>query len=265
VFRGEGFDLAEPGENLGRRVLHVCPPSQGSAKDITGAIADAGCAEVPCPDVYRALARLGGGSAGQFHAVVVCVDRLEASELEFFRLVGRHYPDVDVYVYGQPHTQTKADSAVESGAEAVVRADALAAVLCPAVASQPAAFRADEAPQPQPVQEVEPEVASTAPAADVPEPPVGTAAAEEEPPAEPASKPTKNRTTGARVPWLQYDDMPQRTPPNRTAPKPARPASPQPEPDQPLLSPEELDALIGDGDGDGNDSADGGRKRRRPL
>jgi hypothetical protein len=185
---------------------------------------------------------------------------MEASELEFFRLVGRHYPDVGVYVYGQPHTQTKAKSAVESGAEAVVRADALAAVLCPAVASEPAAAPADEAPQPQPAQEVQPEVPSAAPAADVPQPPVETVAPEEEPPAEPASKPKKKRTTGARVPWLNYDDMPQRTPPDRTAPKPARPASPQPEPDQPLLSPEELDALIGDGD----DSADGGRKRRRP-
>lgn len=46
-----------------------------------------------------------------------------------------------------------------------------------------------------------------------------------------------------RVPWRRYEGGPVRTPPRRTPPEPADEAN-----DPPLLTPEELDALLGDED-----------------
>lgn len=309
--------MAEPGENLGRRVLHVHPPSLASANEMAGALADAGCVEVSCPDVYRALARLGRGRAADFLAVVVCVDQLDAGELEFFRLVGRHYPDLGVYVYGQPHARAKAESAVKSGADAVVRVDGLANVLgppfvprpvvrpvtetsCPPAGMVAPATRAEARTEPQPtvpardIQEAPGSPAPVVSAADVQEPlgavapaasardawegpavgaPVAPPPNAEEPAAavapaaeesrpEPTSEPKQERTSTARVPWLRYEDTPKRTPPKRSEPEAAEPRVTPLEPDAPLLTPAELEALIGEEDG--NNSTNGGRKRRRP-
>ena len=108
--------MAEPGNNETRRVLHVMPSSDAAALDIRAAIEAAGCEEAACPDVFRALARIGRAEPGGGGAVVVCVDRIETGQLEFFQLLSRRCRDLRVYVYGADHAQDKLELAVGYGA-----------------------------------------------------------------------------------------------------------------------------------------------------
>ena len=233
--------MAEPSKTVLRRVLHVCPLSLAGSTEIADAIAEAGCQAVPCPDVYRAMARLGAARNNRFCAVVVCVDRMESAEFEFFQLAAKHCRDTPVYVVGSGHTQPKIESALRLGARQAVDADGLAEVLKPAAIPEPLPQVA-----PEPDQAEETRVAQ-------PEPPpvvVGMGddgeSTQKDKPAEPEPKGRKKRDRTARVPWLPHDDLPQRVPPERDELAVGRSESAPGEPEEPLLSQEELDALMGD-------------------
>ena len=246
--------MAEPSKTVPRRVLHVRPPSSAGSAEIAGAIAEADCQAVPCPDVYRAMARLCSARNNRFCAVVVCVDRMESAEFEFFQLAATHYRDTPVYVFGSGQAQPKIESALRLGARQVLDAADLANVLKPAPAPEP--FPQVE-PEPDQAEETraaqpEPDQAEETRAAQPEPPPVvgGTGengkSTQEEGPTELEPKGRKKRDRTARVPWLRYDDLPQRAPPKRDEPAEGKPESTPDEPQGPLLTQEELDALLGD-------------------
>ncbi len=289
--------MAEPGYNAARRVLHVHPPSAADHEEIAQAIADAGCAPIPCPDVYRALAGLGRGSEAGFGAVVVSVDRLDPAEFEFFQLAARHHRRVPVYVYGQRNAAEKVRTALRLGARQVVDAVSLRPLLGPDRTAPPAPSAEDRGAEPpeadapalhevtalsepdrpapdagaRPIVPLSVENDEPAAGAAVP---AGAAPREEtypddEPPGadddsvevEPAQTP---RRGAARVPWLRYDDAPQRTPPRRITPAAGKPASAPAghEPEAPLLSPEELQALLADDEPPESTAAPKTRRRK---
>ena len=250
--------MTEQRTTSGRRVLHVAPTSHTPAERVSDALRQAGCEVVPCTDVYRALARMGGSERGRLCAVVVCVDLMDTGQFEFFQLAARHHRRVGVYVYAQPHAQSKIDLALRLGAKDTIRAEAVDRVL---------PYRAP-APAPAPCQPASAESATAEPAGMQPveEPADSVTAARSDGERGEGPQPEKEELAGpARVPWLRYEGGPKRIPPQ---PTPARAKSPQPadrevESEPPLLTPEELAALIGDEDAGDPVNGRGKRGRRR--
>lgn len=222
---------------------------------------EAGCDVEAVPDVYRALARLVSCQPSTFRAIVVCVDRLDVGQFEFFQLASHHRRDTPLYVYAQAHAESKVATALRFGARAAVEPATVHGIL-PSVATEttqpavaPPTVEAAAGPAPPSVEPVTQELAAeTGQSAAPPEEPSDSDPAPEEKPVadvtrQPAKQTAQTKST-VRVPWLRYDDGPQRTPPAKAAPKraPEPPATPEPEP--PLLSPEELKALIGEPSGE---------------
>lgn len=232
-------------------VLHVCPalhePDEAdpSTPSVAQRLAAASIEAETCGDVYRALARLCSTKPLSIQAVIVCVDDLGAPELSFFSLVRQVCRGISVYVYGHERAEPRIARAIQSGATGRVSEEVLTSISqrCRKATPWSAETKAD-------VNERKPE--ATAPVADA----APQSGALGEPPAMLDEEPTprqndKETPTGpARVPWLRYLDTPVRTPPKPVPPTTSEPAerppsAPRPPMQGPLLSPEELEALIG--------------------
>jgi hypothetical protein len=205
-----------------------------------------------CGDVYRGLARLGRGGTDAPKAVLVCADDLGSPELEFFSITSRLGCGAVVYVYGDGRSEARVARAIELGAtgradEQVIRTLGSAAPL-----PEPSASR-DTGETVQ--------VESTATGAERPETPTETGSPVEstvQTPAEVLPEPQKVeecerevRESPVRVPWLRYGSTPERTPPQRhrsrsDQPAPVESSKRRPSVHEPLLTEEELQALIGD-------------------
>ncbi len=186
-----------------------------------------------CPDVYRGLARLLRPSPTPWKVVVVCLDGMGACEMEFFSIASRLRRDVKIFVYAAKRADLRMARAIELGAVGLTR-DALAELM----SSAPSSTSAEPAVgKPEGVRDPLPSSAVPVPAPiTVPDPP----RADGEDPKKPA-----------RVPWLRYGDRPTRVAPTTRAP--AADAPPQvdrPAPRtvsfEPLLTEEELRALMSD-------------------
>ena len=264
--------MAEQEITARRRVLHVAPPSRQSARRVVDALRRAGHEVVDCPDVYRAVARVCGSQPGEFLAIVVCADWLEADQFEFFQIVSRGQQRVPIYVYGGDHARAQIDSAIRLGAKAEISArsieSAAGALLGAAgVEAEPQPVLETDRDRPAPAQapasvpdrqrseEVRPEGPSET-TVDVP------SKAPREVPSRPVDADVQKSTRSVRVPWLRYEGGPKRTPPNTTARRRQTSPPPADEPEPPLLTPEELEALIGDKDG-GSSGSDSGKRGRR--
>ncbi len=257
-------------------ILHIHPELGEEAARINKLLESTSLVVEVCGDVYRGLARLctwkpsPAGERSTPVAVVVCVDDLGPAEVEFFSIVARLRRGVPVYVYGSPQHDSRTAQAVELGAtgratEEAFRSLASAAVP-PRVEPEMVDGQAEDAVPGAAVAEAilpEPLLEGPAPLEPAPVQPVEvepTAAEPDEAVVEHPEKTEEVRPPGrARVPWLRYADQPVRTAPPRETPKPAAPAAEEPDegrpadqeppsrrPRAPLLTPAELQALIGD-------------------
>jgi len=240
----------------------VNPPIYGETMGLSGAIGDAGLHECLCPDVYRALARMGGGKGPDCRAVLVCVDRMDAEQFTFFELVSRRFSSLPVFVYARSSAQEKIERAIGLGGIRIGDAELLTSALSIyAGLSEP--IREDSEPPAPEMQHQEPSLQSSDPKP-LPNDPTNDESCESadqfeaietaDQELEPAVDEEEEGV--ARVPWLQYEDNPRRIPPSRSRfhevdPQPGRsPLSDESskrmsEPAPPLLSAEELQALIG--------------------
>lgn len=218
-------------------------------------------------DVYVALARIlktmppAAGPAPV--AVLVCIDHMEAAELEFFSLVARHRPEFPTLVYGRSDLEALISQAIDRGATGRATAEGLQALAdragSPAIGRDTEAaadVHVDASPSP----ERSPSQNDTE---DWPKPDV---AAEDEP------------VQPVRVPWLRYADAPARGAPEpRTTDDDSESPASQPFPGDamavpqhtPLLTDEELQALMGpsdfdDANSDGANGTDAGLEEDRP-
>ncbi len=233
-----------------------------------------------CTDVYRGLVRAVRNPP---RMVIVAVDWLTTQEMQFFRVLRRRQADTPILVLASRPVQGKIEQAIGLGATAELTPDAIDVALAAidqqardgiqhprrplsgdnrekmdevfaSAGNQLDAERrarllsealrrhdgmasvgtkrdeaaalleeGDAVPQPEP--------------ADEDEQPAGDVANEGDKQGEDGSK----TSSSARVPWLRYRDAPQRIAPRGPAPPPA----PRNEVDVPLLTPEELDALLG--------------------
>lgn len=238
--------MSEQNINQQPIILHV-----GSAKGLTQTHGFAGRIDTllgtlrvnihSCSDVYLGLARICSDRFPDPKAVLVCVDDLVASELEFFSILARLRRDLPVYVYGHDRSKSRMARAMEFGATAEATESLLRALA------------ASPAPKPEPAPEPEPE----------PEPVVldepgkhdetvthdETVALEGE--ARCDRLPEATEAAPVRVPWLRYAAAPGRKAPPRDT-GPVQPVDHDEPGDttsgfcQPLLTEEELQALLGD-------------------
>jgi len=267
--------LAHQARISGRQVLHVAPPDQETAQEFESGLHQAGWDVIACPDVYRALARIGR-AGGEFAAVVVCLDWLEAAHFEFFQLAVRRDACPRLLVYAGAEACLKVEVALRLGAHDQIRLETIGGVLgaAPDVVAASALPDAPQATAAKAPAGDEPPVALQTGAAPSNQPESEPSDSEEETPVEAEAKdvaePADSGASGTvRVPWLRYSGGPQRTPPKKAADQEApaasaRPQSPDaasaPEAEPPLLSQEELDALLGDSETD-NAKPDIGKKR----
>ncbi len=163
------------------RVLHVGSPTAAAAAAPLAQLVWAAIPVEHCPDLYRALARLGAAGR-KTCAILVGVDDLDPRQLEFFRVVARYHARVPVYLYAEPHSEAVLDRCVELGARGRFTADALRALAL--IAAEPDAAALDEEP-PAPLDEFAVAVeAAAAPEASTVEAPTAS-----QPPSEQAESP----------------------------------------------------------------------------
>lgn len=193
------------------------------------------------PDVYRGLAKICSDRSPDPKAVIVCVDDLVASELEFFSILARLRRDLPVYVYGHDRSKSRMARAMEFGATAEATESLLRALAAsPAPKPEPAP---EPKPEPEPAPEPEPVVLDDTDTHDE----VGALEGE----ARFDRLPETTEAAPVRVPWLRYTAAPGRkAPPRDTGSVQAtdhdKPGDTAPESFQPLLTEEELQALLGD-------------------
>lgn len=191
-------------------VLHVVERPTDTSSEFDEALLQAGLDVKHDETVYGALARLVRPADNPIKAIVVCVDSLDAADLEFFTQVACHYPKLPVYIYGGRPDEHRRRQALALGAQAEVSVDRIITVLT----AQPEDQRL--------------------------EPP---AAASE-------SIPEPARSSGVPTPWKPSSDRPQRIPPggkprsggehdqDDSPPGPSTPARER------LLSWQEVEALL---------------------
>lgn len=226
-------------------------------------------------DVYHALVKLARADAHRISAAVVCVDAVDPEELAFFTLLARRRNVPPSYVYGHERSLAKLGRAIEMGATGEADVDLIEQLTMRPPAPNDAAVPHEPTEDPSALTGSLPSgpvFETVVPAVDdryesfdplsfqehcdsdeTADAQVGEAdgattdAADEPTPAPEQAEPD----APARVPWRQYGGRPPRQAPQRTPP-PASPAADEREADsdpddlhQPLLTEEELRALIG--------------------
>jgi len=217
-------------------------------KAINDSLSSAGVRLDCCGDVYRGLARLGIAERGKYLAAVVCVDSLGPLEMQFFSVASRLCRDLPIYAYGNEHSDSKIKQAVGLGAAGPFNDQSIHSLVKNADEIRRKLIRSSDE-------------SCAAPA---------KSDAESETWTEPGQRASQSSSQGhdgeeatVRVPWQRYGVGPVRTPPGQQdAPLPEaaaadKPVTPKPASYEPLLTPEELQALLGDDE----DLAPGGHVR----
>jgi len=237
-------------EDISPSVLHIqrqSPPHQGAEEAPNGLIErlrESGVALGPCSDVYSGLARIGKAQAGSLLAVVVDLDAIDtADEMEFFALVGRVRREVEVYVYSRHPDDPLIQEALDRGAAGLLDDEALRRIVrsraeqtCVQSVAAPITPESEAVPVKA---DHDLEVHEEWEALEAPPEVV------EEQEAPDASDETSEAEV--RVPWLRYDDRPLRQkPPSAPPSAPRLPINHRPLRLEPLLTPEEIQALLED-------------------
>lgn len=206
-------------------VLHVAERLSKTTDDFDSAVDQAGYEVEHCETVYGALACLVRPAGRPISAVIVCLDSLEPSELEFFTLAAAHAPSIPVYVYGRSANGQRQQRAISCGAKSEITADHIAAVLAAVAQDRPAESSGTDVRQ-----------GSTAD--------VGRS---------PAKGGLAHRSTRVPTPWQPAAGRPQRVPPGgrkareqAIAGRSAKAGGPHSAFGEPLVSRQEVDALLGE-------------------
>ncbi len=245
-------------------VVHVVERPTEASAEFDRSIARVGLQPDVVETVYGAMARLARPGDVPVRAVLVCVDALEAAELEFFTLAARRYPDVPLYVYGQSVEGQRRQRALALGAQLEVTADRLGSALGALVhrggvevSPEPVHAAVEDADaSSEPTEETTPAEEPVTSDGEVPQALV--AGSLEDPTPSEASAASQTRPTdpsGVPTPWQPATGRPRRIPPGakgrpprnegadvaadrRSTPSPDRPMP------KPLLSRQEVDALL---------------------
>lgn len=251
-----------PSNRHGARVIYVA----SSARELPGEVQDwLSRAENPAaasPTIHDALALLAMGRKPA--AIIVSMDAVDFSELDFFDHAARLSGETRIYVAGHDYHESKIEAACARGArvfDADVLDDDLEAVSARKEAIGPEDLLAGSLrpAQPEPTGISDPSIRGE-------EMITAEKPAEESQPPEPPAvrlltdrdldeESTDDTPIPVPVPWAPSPNRPKRTPPKAAAPKDEAPAIPRaapadtdpapPRPSPVELTPEELAALLG--------------------
>lgn len=219
----------------GTVILHVVQRPSAISLDFEAPIVQAGFNVKRIDDVYQAAARLIRSQPTDVLAVLVCIDNLDAPELEFFAIAAREWPDVPLYVYGRAMDARRRERALALGARAEVDPSHIVSALAArARISKVAPIQRDDEAE-----------------ATTPDRPVSVAEPEPSTPAEPQQTTTDEPDTDETIPtpWQPSADRPQRVPPAMRTSRQTddrRRARAAGATDDALLTPQEVSALLSD-------------------
>lgn len=224
--------MADAAQHTTVKILHIRPDSFSQRQ--TGNW-DTRLAATPldveaCGDVYRGLARLGGSPPGAFRAVLVSMHCVGELEMEFFAIASRVDPAVPVFVYGNDLSQRRLERAIERGAAGPATDELLTSLAHETAATETPSDPASPATPAPP--SVNRSVAAS------PSDEGGLHAVDDD-----------ELIAPARVPWRRPRTASTRVKPpgERPTDAPAQPSrTPSRSLDGPLLTEEELQALLGD-------------------
>ncbi len=260
------------GGSTRRRVLHVVEGSGTFTDELSATLSSAGVEQTIVPDVYLGLARIVRSPRVRFDAAVVSLDSLEADEMDFISHIQRRKDPIPVFVYGRPESAARAAEAERRGARLVRDVSAIQSALALDVdrSATPDTSSGVAAPD----QSVEPAPALNEGQRDAPE----SSMSEMSEPAQPAvQEPTEPpRETVDRqepdadeaqervpVPWAPSSQRPVRRGPSGENDADSQPTD---EPDgQPLITDEELSALLGPERTRARETTDEGHRESEPA
>ncbi|MCH9003044.1 MAG: hypothetical protein IIC02_10765 [Planctomycetes bacterium] len=243
-------------------LVHIRPGFPGESERIDELLEATGLRVAVFTDVYRGLARLArlaqdGEARSLLRAVLVQVDDLGPPEMEFFSITSRVLARTPVLVYGSDRLQSRVELALERGATDRASPEIITRLAAHGAASTNDDTADRDAPAPMPMaQPGQPGVDLESDAAT--EPVAFPEVVRDDPP--PRTDQPENETTApTRVPWLDYENRPVRQAPRHSAPQPTSAVEPKeddqpeeasarkrPSATEPLLTEEELRALMGD-------------------
>lgn len=230
-----------------RRLLHICSQTDPEAERIESTLAQLSIGCTRAEDCFAGLAQLVREGPGAFEAVLVHLGGLTSDDGEFFQIAGRRYRQSPIYVYGTESGAWGAEQAVQAGARRRIDPGEVAEL-----------FPSRHAPAPEPVEQP-PVQAATPPKLD------DLLVDEIVRPLEEKLNAELDEAEAAGSDGEPADDHEDAEIPARRAeasrlrqrPQPADHAVPDGTHDKPdpssLITPEELQALIGDEAGLGGD------------
>jgi len=214
-----------------------------------------------CEDIYRALARLCRPDGASIDTVLVALDGLLSDEFEFFALARRYRPDVTTYVHARNDPRNRIALAIERGAAGELTEEVLSRLRgrCSSSDEPIPGHPHDDDPTPQDQQpatlgqNTEPDQPQGALADQETLDLAGAPNHEESAPPDAADQ---ECSAPVRVPWLSRENAPRRIRPaagswthganDEPDDEPAAKATTPDALSEPLLTQEELAALISD-------------------
>ena len=99
-----------------RRLLHIYSQPNPDAERIESTLAEMGIGWVRAEDCFTGLAQLVRSGPGTFEALLVCLNGLTREDEEFFQIASRRYRQSPIYLYGTESNALTAEQAVQAGA-----------------------------------------------------------------------------------------------------------------------------------------------------
>ncbi len=99
-----------------RRLLHIYSQPNPDAERIESTLAEMGIGLLRAQDCFTGLAQLVRSGPGAFEALLVCLNGLTREYEEFFQIASRRYRQSPIYLYGTESGALTAEQAVRAGA-----------------------------------------------------------------------------------------------------------------------------------------------------
>ncbi len=120
-----------------RRLLHLYSQPNPDAERIESTLAEMGMALLRAEDCFSGLAQLVRSGPGAFEALLVCLNGLTREDEEFFQIASRRYRKSPIYLYGTESGALTAEQAVQAGARRRIEPGEVSALFPSRHAPQP--------------------------------------------------------------------------------------------------------------------------------
>ena len=107
-------------------ILHIRPESSSPADNIDAALTASGILADTCADVYRATARICSAPEDSLRVLIVSLDGFSREEMEFFALMRRIQPSLMVFVHASSASNELVEDSIALGASGLVTQDSVA-------------------------------------------------------------------------------------------------------------------------------------------